>query len=203
MMASGPGAYGRWLVSNGGGMIVWERVYKNNQGAYSKGLGVSQIETYSDQYLRKILKENKTIASVGVSINSIRPSYFVSRYLSRRGYSIIAVNPAYSGQLLWGNLAYSQLREITQDVDMVQIFRKSDAVPDIVEDAILHLPSLKTIWMQIGVMHADAAERARGHGLEVIQNLCPKMEHQRLSGELGKYGINTGLITSRLQPLSY
>ena len=164
---------------------------------------MGQEEIYSDQYLSKILNENKTIASVGVSLNPIRPSYFVSRYLSRRGYAIIPVNPAYAGQIVWGNLAYSQISQIIQDIDMVQIFRKSEAVPEIVEDAILHLPNLKTIWMQIGVMHADAAKTAREHDLEVIQNLCPKMEHQRLSGELGKYGINTGLITSRLQPLPY
>ena len=164
---------------------------------------MDQEEIYSDQYLNKILNENKTIASVGVSLNPIRPSYFVSRYLSRRGYAIIPVNPAYAGQIVWGNLAYSQISQIIQDIDMVQIFRKSEAVPEIVEDAIIHLPNLKTIWMQIGVMHADAAKTAREHDLEVIQNLCPKMEHQRLSGELGKYGINTGLITSRLQPLPY
>ena len=164
---------------------------------------MGQEEIYSDQYLSKILNENKTIASVGVSLNPIRPSYFVSRYLSRRGYAIIPVNPAYAGQIVWGNLAYSQISQIIQDIDMVQIFRKSEAVPEIVEDAIIHLPNLKTIWMQIGVMHADAAKTAREHDLEVIQNLCPKMEHQRLSGELGKYGINTGLITSRLQPLPY
>ena len=164
---------------------------------------MGQEEIYSDQYLNKILNENKTIASVGVSLNPIRPSYFVSRYLSRRGYAIIPVNPAYAGQIVWGNLAYSQISQIIQDIDMVQIFRKSEAVPKIVEDAIIHLPNLKTIWMQIGVMHADAAKTAREHDLEVIQNLCPKMEHQRLSGELGKYGINTGLITSRLQPIPY
>ena len=164
---------------------------------------MGQEEIYSDQYLNKILNENKTIASVGVSLNPIRPSYFVSRYLSRRGYAIIPVNPAYAGQIVWGNLAYSQISQIIQDIDMVQIFRKSEAVPQIVKDAIIHLPSLKTIWMQIGVMHADAAKTAREHDLEVIQNLCPKMEHQRLSGELGKYGINTGLVTSRLQPLPY
>ena len=158
---------------------------------------------YSDQYLKKILDENKIIASVGVSLNPIRPSYFVSRYLSRRGYNIIPVNPAYAGQFLWGNLAYSQLCDITEDIQMVQIFRKSEAVPAIIKDAITHLPKLKTIWMQVGVMHDDAAQKARKHGLQVIQNLCPKMEHQRLSGELGKYGINTGLITSRLHPLSY
>ncbi len=159
-------------------------------------------EFYSDQYLNKILDQNRIIASVGVSLNPIRPSYFVSRYLSRRGYNIIPVNPAYAGQLLWGNIAYSQLSDVTENVEMVQIFRKSEAVPSIIEDAITHLPKLRTIWMQIGVVHNEAAERARKHGLQVIQNLCPKMEHQRLSGELGKYGINTGLVTSRLRPLS-
>jgi predicted CoA-binding protein len=104
---------------------------------------------------------------------------------------------------MWGNTTYSQIRDITQDIDMVQIFRKSEAVLGIVEEAITYLPNLKTIWMQIGVMHTEATELAKAHGLEVVQNLCPKMEHQRLSGELGQYGINTGYISSRLKPLQH
>ena len=164
---------------------------------------MNQTETYSAQYIRQILSENKRIASVGVSLNPIRPSFLVARWLSLRGYSIIPVNPTYSGQSMWGNPTYSQIRDITQEIDMVQIFRKSEAVPGIVEEAINHLPNLKTIWMQIGVIHQEAAELARGHGLEVVQNLCPKMEHQRLSGELGKYGINTGYISSRLRALHH
>jgi hypothetical protein len=164
---------------------------------------MNQSETYSAQYIRQILSENKRIASVGVSLNPIRPSFLVARWLSLRVYSIIPVNPTYSGQSMWGNPTYSQIRDITQEIDMVQIFRKSEAVPGIVEEAINHLPNLKTIWMQIGVIHQEAAELARDHGLEVVQNLCPKMEHQRLSGELGKYGINTGYISSRLRALNH
>jgi hypothetical protein len=149
------------------------------------------------------LRENKRIAAVGVSLNPIRPSFLVGRWLSLRGYSIIPVNPRYSGQKMWGNTTYSQIRDITQEIDMVQIFRKSEAVFGIVEEAVTYLPNLKTIWMQIGVIHPGAAELAKAHGLNVVQNLCPKMEHQRLSGELGKYGINTGYISSRLTPLRH
>jgi predicted CoA-binding protein len=164
---------------------------------------MNQSETYSAQYIRHILRENKRIAAVGVSLNPIRPSFLVGRWLSLRGYSIIPVNPRYSGQEMWGNTTYSQIRDITQDIDMVQIFRKSEAVFGIVEEAITYLPNLKTIWMQIGVIHPEAAELAKAHGLNVVQNLCPKMEHQRLSGELGQYGINTGYISSRLTPLQH
>ena len=164
---------------------------------------MDQPKTYSTQYIRRILRENKRIAAVGVSLNPIRPSFLVGRWLSLRGYSIIPVNPRYSGQKMWGNTTYSQIRDITQEIDMVQIFRKSEAVFGIVEEAVTYLPNLKTIWMQIGVIHPGAAELAKAHGLEVVQNLCPKMEHQRLSGELGKYGINTGYISSRLTPLQH
>ena len=164
---------------------------------------MNQSETYSAQYIRHILRENKRIAAVGVSLNPIRPSFLVGRWLSLRGYSIIPVNPRYSGQKMWGNTTYSQIRDITQEIDMVQIFRKSEAVFGIVEEAVTYLPNLKTIWMQIGVIHPGAAELAKAHGLNVVQNLCPKMEHQRLSGELGKYGINTGYISSRLTPLQH
>ena len=164
---------------------------------------MDQPKTYSTQYIRRILRENKRIAAVGVSLNPIRPSFLVGRWLSLRGYSIIPVNPRYSGQKMWGNTTYSQIRDITQEIDMVQIFRKSEAVFGIVEEAVTYLPNLKTIWMQIGVRHPGAAELAKAHGLNVVQNLCPKMEHQRLSGELGKYGINTGYISSRLTPLQH
>jgi uncharacterized protein len=164
---------------------------------------MDQPKTYSTQYIRRILRENKRIAAVGVSLNPIRPSFLVGRWLSLRGYSIIPVNPRYSGQKMWGNTTYSQIRDITQEIDMVQIFRKSEAVFGIVEEAVTYLPNLKTIWMQIGVIHPGAAELAKAHGLNVVQNLCPKMEHQRLSGELGKYGINTGYISSRLTPLQH
>ena len=135
---------------------------------------MDQPKTYSTQYIRRILRENKRIAAVGVSLNPIRPSFLVGRWLSLRGYSIIPVNPRYSGQKMWGNTTYSQIRDITQEIDMVQIFRKSEAVFGIVEEAVTYLPNLKTIWMQIGVIHPGAAELAKAHGLNEFKTSVQK-----------------------------
>lgn len=161
-------------------------------------MSLEHIASYPPAYIAKILRENKIIASVGVSLNPIKPSFLVGRWLSKRSYTIIPVNPVYAGQEMWGQVTYSALSEIKEHIDMVQVFRRSEAVPEIVEEALEHLPNLKTIWMQIGVSHKDAAKKAQAKGIDVIQDLCPKMEHQRLSGELGRYGVNTGLITSKL-----
>ena len=154
--------------------------------------------TYSDDHLRQVLKAAKTIAVVGVSTNPVRPSYFVARYLKLKGFDVIPVNPVYAGQTLLGQTIVAELSDITAPVDMVDIFRKSDAVPEIVDDALAHLPHLRTIWMQIGVTHSEAAAKGEAAGMTVIQNRCPKIEYQRLFGELRMGGFNTGVISSRL-----
>ena len=153
---------------------------------------------YSHRYLHDILTRTKVIAAVGVSPNPIRPSYFVARYLGFKGYRVIPVNPGHAGKTLFGEKVYAQLSDIKEPVDMVDIFRRSEAVPAIVDEALDCFEDLKTIWMQIGVEHLPAAAKAEARGIDVIQNLCPKMERQRLFGELRKYGVNTGVISSRL-----
>ena len=153
---------------------------------------------YSDDLLRDTLKRARTIAVVGVSSNPVRPSYFVARYLGLRGYRVIPVNPGLAGQRLFGETAFADLASIPFDVDMVDIFRAPDAVPGIVDEALARWPGLKTIWMQIGVMHADAAAVAEARGVRVIQNRCPKIEYQRLFGELRQGGFATGIISSKL-----
>ena len=157
---------------------------------------------YSDKYLRGILTESKTIAAVGVSTNSIRPSYFVARYLNLKGFRILPVNPVYAGQQLFDEEIYPSLASLPADlrVDMVDVFRRSDQVLPVVEEAIeVLLPrGLKTIWMQIGVINEEAAALAKAHGLKVVMNRCPKIEHQRLFGELRMGGFNTGIISSKL-----
>lgn len=157
-------------------------------------------QTPSDSLLRKILSESRTFACVGVSANEIRPSYFVVRYLSYRNYRVVPVNPVIAGQKLFGEVVYRDLASIPEDIqiDVVDIFRRSEAVPAIVDEALAHLPGLKTIWMQVGVSHKAAAQKAEDAGVQVIQNRCPKIEYQRLFGELRKAGINTGIISSRL-----
>ena len=155
-------------------------------------------KTYSHRYLHDILTRTKVIAAVGVSPNPIRPSYFVARYLGFKGYRVIPVNPGHAGKILFGEKVYAQLSDIKETVDMIDIFRRSEAVPAIVDEALACFANLKTIWMQIGVEHSAAAAKAEARGIDVIQNLCPKMERQRLFGELRKYGVNTGVISSRL-----
>ncbi len=157
---------------------------------------------YTDKYLRGILSESKTIAAVGVSTNSIRPSYFVARYLSLKSYRMLPVNPVYAGQQLFGEEIHPAMAALPEDVpvDMVDIFRRSDQVLPVVEEAIaVLLPrGLKTIWMQIGVINEEAAALAEANGLKVVMNRCPKIEHQRLFGELRMGGFNTGIISSKL-----
>ena len=152
----------------------------------------------SDENLRKILIRTKIVAIVGISADPMRPSYFVARYLKLKGLRVIGVNPTLAGQSLFGETIYADLASIPDDVHMVDIFRRSDSVGLIVDDALKRWPRLQTIWMQIGVMNSDAADRARGRDVDVVQNRCPKIEYQRLFGELRMAGFNTGIISSKL-----
>ena len=153
---------------------------------------------YSDELLRSVLKSVRTVAVVGVSTNPVRPSYYVARYLGLKGFDVIPVNPVAAGETLFGRKVLAGLSEIDVPVDMLDIFRRSEHVPEIVDEALEVLPGLKVIWMQIGVEHAEAAARAEAAGLTVIQNRCPKIEYQRLFGELRMGGFATGVISSKL-----
>ena len=153
---------------------------------------------YSDIFLRDILRRTKVIALVGLSANPVRASNFVARYLSLRDFHVVPVNPAYAGQTLFGQTVRAHLSEIDEPVDMVDIFRRSEAVPEIVDDAMRLFPTLRTIWMQFGVQHPQTAAIAEARGYDVVQNRCPKIEYQRLFGELRRGGFNTGIISSKL-----
>lgn len=135
---------------------------------------------YSDEHLRAVLTRTKTIALVGASAKPARPSRRVGEYLAGKGYRVIGVNPGLAGQMLFGEMVYADLVSIPFDVDMVDIFRASDAVPGIVDAALARWPSLQTIWMQLGVHSPDAAARAEARGVDVIQDRCPKIEIPRL-----------------------
>ena len=156
---------------------------------------------YSQGFLRAILTETRTIAAVGVSTKAIRPSAYVARYLRAKGYAVIPVNPAYVGQQLGGEPVLASLRDIPADrtVDMVDVFRRSEQAGAVVDEAleVLGPRGLRTIWMQIGVVDAAAAARAEAQGVRVVMNRCPKIEHQRLFGQLRIGGFNTGVISSR------
>ncbi|WP_171210402.1 CoA-binding protein [Ruegeria sp. HKCCA5426] len=153
---------------------------------------------YSDAFLKDILQRTKSIAVVGVSINPVRPSYYVARYLSLKGYTVIPVNPGHAGKQLFGQTVRASLSDIPEQVDMVDIFRRSEAVPPIVDEALGAFPGLRTIWMQIGVENDKAAAVAEARGVDVVMNRCPKIEYQRLFGELRMGGFATGVISSKL-----
>ena len=153
---------------------------------------------YSDQLLKQILTRTKHIAIVGVSLNPVRPSNFVARYLGLKGFNVIPVNPISAGEMLYGRRVVASLADIDGPVDMVDVFRRSEAVPAIVDEALELFPDLGTIWMQIGVEHAEAEAKATARGVTVIQDRCPKIENQRLFGELRMGGFSTGIISSKL-----
>ncbi|MBV1894876.1 MAG: CoA-binding protein [Rhodobacteraceae bacterium] len=156
------------------------------------------MTNYSDAVLREILSRTKRIAMVGVSLNPVRPSNFVARYLGLKGFHVIPVNPVAAGETLYGQTVVGALADIDGPVDMIDIFRRSEAVPEIVDEALSLFADLDTIWMQIGVEHAQAAAKAESRGVTVIQNRCPKIEYQRLFGELRMGGFATGVISSKL-----
>jgi O-acetylhomoserine (thiol)-lyase len=150
---------------------------------------------YSDEKLRSILRRVKTVALVGASSNWNRPSYFVMKYLQRKGYRVIPVNPGTAGQMLLGEKIYASLRDIPEPVDMVDVFRAPDQVPAIADDAIAI--GAKVLWMQLGIRNDSAAAKAEKAGLEVVMNRCPKIEFGRLGGELSWSGVNSGIIRNR------
>ena len=156
-------------------------------------------DRYEDSYLRKILRECKTIAMVGASANWNRPSYFAMKYLLDRGYRVIPVNPAAAGQEIMGQKVYAALAELPVKADMVDIFRNSEAAGPITDDAIAH--GAKVVWMQLGVVNDAAARRAEAAGLRVVMNRCPKIEHSRLAGTIEWHGIASGVISSRKRAL--
>ena len=155
-------------------------------------------ETYSDAFLKDILKRTRRVAVVGVSMNPVRPSYYVARYLSLKGFTVIPVNPGHAGERLFGQTVMGHLSDIEGGVDMIDIFRRSEHVTPIVEEALKLFPKLQTVWMQIGVENAEAAAMARARGVDVVMNRCPKIEYQRLFGELRMGGFATGVISSKL-----
>ena len=152
-------------------------------------------DAYSDGFLRGILGRVRIIAMVGASPNWNRPSYFAMKYLQHKGYRVIPVNPAAAGQTILGEKAYASLKEIPEKVDMVDIFRNSEAAGPITDEAIQI--GAKVVWMQLGVRNDAAAKRAEAAGLTVVMNRCPKIEYGRLSGELSWSGINSGIISAK------
>ena len=143
--------------------------------------------------LRRILARSRTLAVVGLSAQWYRPSYFAAKYMQDHGYRIIPVNPRYAEVL--GEKCYPDLRSIPEPVDIVDCFRKSPEIPPLAEDAIAI--GAKVLWMQLGIVNQEAADRAVAAGLDVVMNRCVKIEHARLLGGLNWAGVNTGVISSK------
>ena len=156
-------------------------------------------ETYDDSVIAAVLSSVRTIAIVGASANTSRPSYFVLKYLLAKGYRVIPVNPGLAGQEIAGQKVVASLDALEAPVDMIDIFRNADAALDVVREAIPLKAKLglQVIWMQLGVRNDTAAAEAEAAGLQVIMNRCPKIEYGRLSGEIGWSGVNTGVLTSK------
>ena len=157
-------------------------------------------DTYNDDYIRTILDTNKTVAMVGASSRNSRPSYFVLKYLLQKGFNVIPVNPREAGNEILGQHVYATLADVPVPVDMVDIFRNSEAADALVDEAIAI--NAKTVWMQLTVRHDDAAIRAENAGLAVVMNRCPKIEYARLSGEITWMGVNSRTISSKKPFLS-
>lgn len=151
-----------------------------------------------DDTLRQILKSLKVVAVVGVSPNPVRPSYFVARYLGLKGMKVVPVNPGHAGEVLFGETVVADVTGLPQDVDTLDIFRRSEHVAPIVRAALDHLPGLRTVWLQIGVVSDEARAMCAERGVAFVQDRCPKIEYQRLFGELRMGGFNTGVISSKL-----
>lgn len=134
-----------------------------------------------EEKIKKILSESKTVAVVGISPKEDRASYIVAAYLKAKGYQIIPVRP--DGEEILGEKVYASLADIPKeiDVDVVDIFRKSEDIPPIVQDAIRR--GAKTVWMQEGIIHKEAGEKAEKAGLRVVMDRCMKKEHQKWSNQ--------------------
>ena len=151
---------------------------------------------YSKSYIREILNEVKTIAVVGASAKKERDSFKVMQSLIENNYRVFPVNPNEEGNLILGQRCYKDLSSISEKIDMVDIFRATDAIMGITKQSIEI--KAKVIWTQLGIINTEAAELAEKSGLKVVMDRCPKIEHQRLFGELRKAGFATNIISSRL-----
>jgi predicted CoA-binding protein len=134
---------------------------------------------------------------VGASANAARPSYFVMKYLSERGYRVFPVNPGQAGKTVAGLTFVARLADVPEPIDMVDVFRAPEHLPAVWEEVAALVPPPKVLWMQLGVRNDEVAAKAESAGLKVVVNRCPKIEYGRLSGEIGWTGVNSRTLSSR------
>ncbi|HZP19974.1 MAG TPA: CoA-binding protein [Bauldia sp.] len=137
-------------------------------------------DRYADDYIRSILAATRTIAIVGASINPARPNFGVSQYLIARGYRVIPVNPGQEGKTILGNRVYARLADVPEPIDLVDIFRRQEALSGVVDEALALKPLPKAIWMQLDLRDDAAAARAEAAGVKVVMDRCTKIEDARL-----------------------
>ena len=156
-------------------------------------------DSYEDKYILDVLKDAKSVAMVGASANWNRPSFFAMKYMQQKGFRVIPVNPGIAGKEILGETVAARLDEIQDPIDMVDIFRNSEAAGAVTDDAIN--AGAKIVWMQLGVRNDKAAKRAEDAGMRVVMDRCPKIEFARLNGELSWHGINSHVISSKRRKL--
>jgi predicted CoA-binding protein len=154
-------------------------------------------DSYEQSYIAGILASVKTIAIVGASANEVRPSFFVMKYLLGKGFEVFPVKPGQAGKTILGRMAYATLADVPVPIDMVDIFRPSNAIPKVVDEALALDPLPKVMWMQLTVRHDEAAAKAEAAGISVVMNRCPKIEYAKLAGEIGWSGVNSGIMSSK------
>lgn len=157
-------------------------------------------DAYANDYIRSILSSVKVVAMVGASANEVRPSFFVLKYLLDRGYRVHPINPGLAGKEILGCRVYGSLAEVPEPIDMVDIFRNSEAAGAIVDEALALPVRPKVVWMQLSVRNDEAAARAEAAGLKVVMDRCPKIELGRLSSEISWMGVNSRTISAKRAP---
>ncbi len=157
------------------------------------------MQRMPDMYERlDILRKYRNVAIVGVSANPYRPSHFVAIYLQAEGYNIIPINPGLAGQMLLGKHVYASLteaKEAGETIDIVDVFRKPESIPPIVDEAVKI--GAKVLWLQLGITSEYAHKKSEEAGVIFVENRCMKIEHARFFGGLHTVGLNTGVIISR------
>ncbi|WP_349366843.1 MAG: CoA-binding protein [Nitratireductor rhodophyticola] len=154
-------------------------------------------DKYDDAYISSILNTVKTVAIVGASANEVRPSFFVTKYLIDKGYTVFPVNPGQAGGEIAGRPVVARLADLPEPVDMVDIFRPSAAIPGVTDEILAMDPLPGVVWMQLTVRDDASAARLEEKGIRVVMDRCPKIEYARLSREIGWNGVNSRVISSK------
>jgi uncharacterized protein len=154
-------------------------------------------DRYDDAHIREILATVKTVAVVGASHGDDKPSMFVVKYLTERGYRVFPINPGRAGKLVAGVPAYARLKDVPEPIDLIDVFRRADRVGEILDEALELSARPKVFWMQLGIRNDEVAARAEAAGMTVIMDRCPKIEYGRLSREISWVGVNTRTLSSK------